>query len=153
VTVSQLWLFLTPAFGPGAQRFGPIVIGSALGLFAAGATTGFLIIPLTVSFFTRFQGSDIQLLPFASEYVGFVALILMIFGLSFELPLALVGLSAVGITSSRWLASRRLVFFFGVFLFATVETPGADWISPLILGVILYILFEASIVVSRLLGK
>ena len=100
-----------------------------------------------------FQSSNVQFLPFASEYVGFVALILVVFGLSFELPLALVGLSAVGITSSRWLASKRLMFFFGLFLFATVVTPGADWISPLILGSILYVLFELSILVSRFLGR
>jgi sec-independent protein translocase protein TatC len=153
VTISQLWLFLAPAYGPSARRYGPIVIGSALGLFVAGATTGFLVIPLAVNFFTTFQGSDIQLLPFASEYVGFVSLILVVFGLSFELPLVLVGLSAAGITSSRWLASKRLAFFFGVFLFATVATPGADWISPLILGGILYVLFELSILISRFLGK
>lgn len=153
VTVSQLWLFLAPAFGPGAHRYGPLVVASALGLFAAGATTGFLVIPLAVSFFVGFQGSDIQLLPFAGEYVGFVSLILVVFGLSFELPLVLVGLSAAGITSARWLASKRLMFFFGVFLFAMVGTPGADWISPLILGGILYVLFEASILISRLLGK
>lgn len=153
VTVSQFWAFLAPAFGPGANRYGPIVIGSALALFTAGATTGFLVIPLAVSFFTTYQGSDVQLLPFASEYVGFVALILVVFGVSFELPLALVGLSAAGITSSRWLASKRLTFFFGIFIFATVATPGADVISPLILGGILYVLFEASILISRLLGK
>lgn len=153
VTVSQIWLFLAPAFGSGARRFGPLVISSALGLFVAGVITGFLVIPLAVSFFTTYQDSDVQLLPFASEYVGFVALILVVFGLSFELPLVLVGLSAGGITSSRWLASKRLMFFFGVFLFATVATPGADWVSPLILGGILYVLFEASVLISRLLGE
>lgn len=153
VTVSQLWAFLAPAFGPSANRYGPIVIGSALGLFVAGATTGFLVIPLAVSFFTKFQSSDVQLLPFASEYVGFVSLILIVFGLSFELPLVLVGLTSAGITSARWLASKRLTFFFGVFIFATVATPGADWISPLILGSILYVLFEASILLSRLIGR
>jgi sec-independent protein translocase protein TatC len=153
VTLSQLWLFLAPAFGPRAGRFGPLVISSALGLFTAGAVTGFLVIPLTVRFFTGFQGTDVQLLPFASDYVGFVSLILMVFGASFELPLVLVGLSVGGITSSRWLASRRLAFFFAVFLFATVVTPGADWISPLILGSILYLLFEVSILICRWLGK
>jgi sec-independent protein translocase protein TatC len=119
----------------------------------AGATTGFLVIPLAITFFTKFQGSDVQLLPFANEYVGFVALILVVFGLSFELPLVLVGLSAARITSPRWLASKRLVFFFGVFVFATVVTPGADLVSPLILGGILYLLFEISILISRLIGR
>ena len=153
VTLYQLWGFVAPAFGAGPNRYGPLFIGSGLGLFAAGATTGFLVIPLAVSFFVKFQSSDLQLLPFANEYVGFVALILIVFGLSFELPLVLVSLSAVGITSSRWLASKRLVAFFGCFVFATVVTPGADFVSPLILGGILYVLFESSILISRFIGK
>jgi sec-independent protein translocase protein TatC len=153
VTFFQLWGFVAPAFGPAASRYGPIFIGSGLGLFAAGATTGFLVIPLAISFFVKFQSSDLQLLPFASEYVSFVALILVVFGISFELPLVLVSLTALGITSSRWLASKRIAAFFACFVFATVVTPGADWVSPLILGGILYVLFELSIVISRLLGK
>ena len=74
-------------------------------------------------------------------------------GISFELPLALVSLSALGITSSRGLAQKRLYAFFGIFIFSTIVTPGADWISPLILGSILYVFYEASIVVSRFMGK
>lgn len=106
-----------------------------------------------ISFFTKFRGSDVQVLPFANEYVGFVSLILVVFGISFELPLVLVGLSAARIISSRWLSSKRLMFFFGIFVFATVITPGADFISPLILGGILYVLFECSIIISRLIGR
>jgi len=153
VTLYQLWGFLAPAFGAVTNRYAPIFIGSGLGLFTAGAATGFFVIPLAVTFFAKFQSSDLQILPFANEYVSFVALILMVFGLSFELPLVLVSLSAVGVTSSRWLASKRLVAFFACFVFATVVTPGADLVSPLILGGILYMLFELSIAVSRLIGK
>jgi len=45
------------------------------------------------------------------------------------------------------------MFFFGIFVFATVITPGADFISPLILGGILYVIFECSIIISRLIGR
>lgn len=153
VTVYQLWRFMAPAFGAGANRWAPIWMLSALLLFSAGAITGYFVIPLAISFFTKFQGPDVTILPFASEYVGFVSLILLVFGVSFELPLVLVSLTAIGITSSHWLASKRIYFFFGIFAAATVITPGADWVSPLILGAILYVLFEASLIVSRLLGK
>ena len=153
VTTTQLWGFLAPAFGPEANGYGPLVIGSALGLFLAGATTGFLVIPLAVAFFAGFHSADLRFLPFANEYVGFVSLILIIFGISFELPLVLVGLSAARIISSRSLASKRIAFFFGIFIFATIATPGADVVSPLILGGIMYVLFELSILVSRLIGR
>lgn len=153
VTVYQLWAFVAPAFGSGANRWAPVWMVSALALFLAGAFTGFEVIPLAISFFTKFQSPDVKILAFATEYVNFIALILIVFGISFELPLVLVSLTAAGVTSSNWLASKRIYFFFGVFIFSTVATPGADWISPLILGSILYVLYEASILVSRLIGK
>jgi sec-independent protein translocase protein TatC len=153
VTIYQLWAFVSPACGAQASRVGPLVMLSALVLFAAGVVTGYEVVPLALQFFGKFENQDLQVLPFASEYIGFIALILLVFGLSFELPLVLVSLSAIGLTSSRWLARKRVHFFFGIFIFSTVATPGADAVSPLILGTILYVLFELSILVSRLIGK
>jgi sec-independent protein translocase protein TatC len=153
VTVWQSWAFVAPAFGRGANRWAPLWMLSALVLFAGGALTGYFIIPLALGFLTQFQTANIRTLVFASNYIGFVMVILVVFGLSFELPLVLVSLTSVGITSSRWLASKRVYAFFAIFLFSTVVTPGADLVSPLILGGILYVLFEVSILVSRLLGK
>ncbi len=153
VTLWQIWGFIAPAFGPKANRFAPIVIFTALFLFASGATTAYFVMPLAIKFFAGFQSGDIQVIPFASDYVSFITLIILVFGISFELPLVLVSLTTIGVTSSGWLAKKRAFFFFGVFIFATVATPGADWISPLILGGILYFLYEISILISRLLGK
>ena len=153
VTLWQMWLFVAPAFGPRANRWGPIWMLSALTLFTGGVVVGYFVIPLAIKFFGGFQGNGVGFLLFASNYIGFITLVLLVFGISFELPLALVSLSAAGITSSQWLSSKRLLFFFGIFIFATVATPGADWISPLILGSILYVLFEVSILVSRAIGK
>jgi len=153
VTLWQIWGFIAPAFGPKANRYAPIAVFTALFLFASGATTAYFVMPLAIKFFAGFQSAEIGIIPFASEYVSFITLIILVFGISFELPLVLVSLTSIGITSSSWLASKRAFFFFGVFIFATVATPGADWISPLILGGILYFLYEISILVSRLLGK
>jgi sec-independent protein translocase protein TatC len=153
VTTYQLWGFVAPAFGPRANRWAPLWISSAIVLFTAGGVTGYFVIPLALGFFNSFTGPNIQPLITANEYLGFFALILAVFGVSFELPLALVSLSAAGITSSKWLAAKRLHFLFGIFVFSTLITPGADLISPLILGAIMYALFEVSIVVSRLIGK
>ncbi|MBV9280477.1 MAG: twin-arginine translocase subunit TatC [Chloroflexi bacterium] len=152
VTLYQLWGFLAPAFGRGANLWAPLWIGSALLLFAAGAATGFFVVPLALKFFSNFQG-DVQVIPNASDYVSFLALILIVFGISFELPLVVVSLSAVGLVSSRALAAKRLHAFFGCFIFSTIATPGADLVSPIILGAILYVLYELGVLVSRLIGK
>jgi sec-independent protein translocase protein TatC len=153
VTVYEVWAFVAPAFGEGANRWGPVIITTSILLFLAGVVTGYEVIPLAIKFFLGFDTSNLQILPFASQYVGFVALILVVFGISFELPVVLVSLSALGITSSGWLWGKRAHFFFGIFVFSTVITPGADPISPIVLGVILYILYLGSVVVSRAIGK
>jgi sec-independent protein translocase protein TatC len=153
VTLYQVWAFVSPAFGGKASRVGPLIITSALALFATGVVTGYEVVPLALQFFGKFEDQNLQVLPFASEYIGFISLILLVFGLSFELPLVLVSMSAIGITSSRRLSSKRVHFFFGIFIFATVATPGADAVSPIILGSILYVLFELSILISRFIGK
>lgn len=153
VTIYEVWAFVAPAFGPRANRWGPAIILSSLTLFLAGVVTGYEVIPLAVKFFVGFETQDIRILPFASQYVGFVALILVVFGISFELPIVLVSLSALGIISSTWLWSKRAHFFFGIFIFSTVVTPGADPVSPIVLGVILYVLYLVSIGVSKAIGK
>jgi sec-independent protein translocase protein TatC len=153
VTMYQVWAFVAPAFGAKANRVAPIAITTAIVLFAAGVVTGYEVVPLALQFFGKFEDSNLKVIPFASEYIGFISLILLVFGVSFELPLVLVSLSAIGITSSRWLGRKRAHFFFGIFIFSTVATPGADAVSPIILGAILYVLFEISILVSRLIGK
>jgi Sec-independent protein secretion pathway component TatC len=61
-------------------------------------------------------------------------------------------LSIAGVTNSGWLWRKRVIAFFVIFALATVITPGADWISPLILGAILFGLYLLSIVVAKALG-
>ncbi len=153
VTMYQVWGFVAPAFGSKANRVAPIVITTALVLFAAGVVTGYEVVPLALQFFGKFEDQNLQIIPFASDYIGFISLILLVFGVSFELPLVLVSMTAIGITSSRWLGRKRAHFFFGIFIFSTIATPGADAVSPIVLGAILYVLFELSILVSRLIGK
>jgi len=67
VTIYQVWAFIAPAFGPKANRYGPLWMISALVLFLLGAFTGYLVFPLAIKFFSGFQGNlGIQILPFAS---------------------------------------------------------------------------------------
>lgn len=154
VTVYQIWAFIAPAFGPKANRYAPIWMVSAVVLFLLGALTGYLVFPLAIKFFAQFQTSlGIEILPFANQYLSFITLVLAVFGVSFELPLALVTLAAAGITSSSWLWSKRVHAFFAVFIFSTIVTPGADPISPLILGGILFFLYLLAVAVSRAIGK
>jgi len=84
---------------------------------------------------------------------GLVATLFLVFGLVMEYPIVLVLLSKVGIlTSARLRGSRRLVILV-ITVVSAVATPGGDPISPLVLGLTMYALYEFSIVLIRLGGR
>jgi len=70
-----------------------------------------------------------------------------------EFPIVLVLLSKVGIITSARLASNRRLVIVGITVFAVVVTPGGDPISPSVLGVVMYVLFEFSIRLVRWTGR
>jgi sec-independent protein translocase protein TatC len=152
ILVFQGWGFIVPALPARFYRLGPFVMISAIVLFLAGAITGFEVMPLAINFFIGQASSSTTFVADAPSYVSFVSLIIVVFGVSFELPLVLVLLSVVGITNSGWLWRKRVIAFFIIFAASAIITPGADWISPLVLGAILYVLYLVSIVVAKLLG-
>jgi len=87
------------------------------------------------------------------SYIEFLSTLFLAFGVLMEFPILLVGLSRVGIvTSDRLRRARRLVIL-GIALFAAVVTPGGDLVSPTVLGLSLYILFEGTIVFIRRTGR
>lgn len=152
VILTQVWGFLAPALPRGLYRYGPYVVIAGIVLFAAGAVTAYEVMPLAINFFIGQGGQLVTVLADGSSYISFVTLIVLVFGVSFEMPLVLVMLSLAGITNSRWLWRKRVIAFFIIFAVTAIITPGADFISPLVLGAILFVLYLVSILVARLLG-
>jgi sec-independent protein translocase protein TatC len=152
VILWECWAFVVPALPGNFYRYGPYVVGSGMLLFIVGAATAYEVMPLAIGFFVGQAGGLVTMLPDGASYISFVTLIVLVFGISFELPLILVMLSMVGVTNSGWLWKKRVIAFFVIFAFATIITPGADWISPLILGAILFGLYLISIVVAKAIG-
>jgi sec-independent protein translocase protein TatC len=82
-----------------------------------------------------------------------VTSLFLAFGVLMEFPILLVGLSRVGIvTSDRLRRSRRLVILV-IAIFSAVATPGGDLVSPFVLGLTLYVLFEGTILFIRRTGR
>ena len=75
------------------------------------------------------------------------------FGLVMEYPIVLVLLSKVGILTSARLRSSRRVVILAIAVISAVVTPGGDPISPTVLGVTMYLLYELSIVLIRVGGR
>ena len=103
-----------------------------------------------MGFLLGFQSADLHALITADNYFSFVGTIFLAFGLTMEFPIILVLLSKVGIiTSKRLRSSRRLVILGICAIFATVVTPGGDLVSPTVLGIVMYILYELSIILVK----
>ena len=97
--------------------------------------------------------ADVSYLPDISELVSFVLIMTIGFGLVFELPVVLFVLGMVRIISSRWLYKRRPYWFLALAIVANFLTPGVDPLTPMIMFVPLYIFFEATALLLKLLGR
>lgn len=153
VLLWQLWRFISPGLTPKERRTILPWIPAALFFFALGVAIAYVILPFAAQFLLSFQTEDLQALLTVREYFDFVTTLFLAFGLLMEFPIILVGLSRVGIVTSQRLRRARRMVILGIAVFAAVVTPGGDPISPLVLGITMYILFELSVIVIRRSGR
>ncbi len=147
VILWQLWGFIKPGLRSSERRFAGPFLASALLLFAIGATFAYLVMPVGLSFLANFLGGNAEFLPDLNAYLSFFTLLIVVFGLTFELPIAVVMLGLLGIVSSKKLRAQRKAIWVGIVFVSLVVTPGADPFTPAALLVPLIALFEASILV------
>lgn len=147
VILWQVWTFVSPGLRPVERRFAAPFVASALVLFGVGATFAYLVMPIGLNFLAGFLGSNATFLPDLNAYLNFFTLLIVVFGVTFELPIAIVLLGLLGIVSSRWLSRRRKGIWVGIVFVSLVVTPGADPFTPTALFVPLIALFEVSILV------
>ncbi len=142
VLLWHIWRFVAPGLTERERRAVLPWIPAALVFFALGVSIAYVVMPFAAQFLLSFVGPEITPLLSVKEYFDFATTLFLAFGILMEFPILLVGLSRVGIvTSSRLRRSRRMVIL-AIAIFAAVATPGGDLISPVILGLTLYVLFE-----------
>lgn len=147
VVLWQAWTFVRPALSARERRIVGPVVASGLLLFAAGATFAYLVMPVGLRFLATFLGSNATYFPDVNEYLSFFSLLILAFGITFELPVVVLVLGLAHVTGSRALRRRRRAVWVGIIAVALVVTPGADPFTPTLLAVPLIALFEASVVV------
>ena len=147
VILWQVWSFIAPGLKPAERKFAWPFIVSAVLLFAVGGGFAYFVMPIGLNFLAGFLSSNATFLPDLNSYLTVVTLLIVIFGATFELPIAIILLGLLGIVSSRFLRARRKGIWVGIIFVALVVTPGADPFTPTALLIPLIVLFEASIVV------
>lgn len=151
VTSWQVWRFVTPGLHRNEKRYVVPFVAASLVLFAAGACLAVVSLPHALRFLGSVGGPTLQQIYDPSKYVGLVTALMAVFGLTFEFPVVLVALELAGVVSTSKLASWRRWAIVLIVTGAAIITPSGDPLSMLALAVPLYLFYEISIILGRLL--
>jgi sec-independent protein translocase protein TatC len=159
ILLYQVWAFVAPGLTPGERKTVRPWIPLALLFFAMGVAIAYFVLPYAIAFlfsFTDAPGCVTNCLvaqPAAGPYFDFVTTLFLVFGLIMEFPILLIGLSRVGVVTSKRLTSSRRMIILGIAVFAAIATPGGDLISPIVLGGTMYVLFELTVLFIKRSGR
>ena len=147
----QAWAFVAPGLYKHARRLILPLMASSIVLFYGGVAFAYYVVfPLMFGFFTAVAPSGVAVMTDISSYLDFVLALFFAFGLAFEVPIATVLLVWAGFTTPEKLVQKRPYVLLGAFVLGMLLTP-PDVISQTLLAVPVYILFEAGIVMARVM--
>lgn len=149
VIIYQVWAFLSPALHRHEKKVViPVIIGAVL-LFVGGvALAWFWVIPMMLAFLMTFQVESLQAMITASGYFSFVTTLALTFGITFELPMLILALAALGLVTPQFLSRFRPYAFVLSFLLSAFVTPGDIFLATLALTAPLYLLYELSVLMT-----
>jgi len=145
IILYQTWAFISPGLYQHEKKHAVPFIGAGLLLFLAGITVGYLVLQYPVSFLVTFASENFVEMISAGSYFKFVGFFLLAFGIVFEIPLILTFLSIAGLVTVDMLKKKRSVVHVSLWIASTLLMPGGDIYSPIIMGVVMSALYEASI--------
>jgi len=153
VILYQVWAFVAPGLYKKERHFAFPLLATSIVLFFAGmAFAYYVLFPLIFTFVSAFTPDSVNYQPDMTLYVSFVMMVVLVFGLAFETPVATVLLVWTGLTTPEKLGKARPYVFLGAFVVGMLLTP-PDIISQTMLAVPVYLLFELGIIMSRVFSK
>jgi sec-independent protein translocase protein TatC len=153
VWLYQLWRFITPGLNPKERKYAiPFVLASVL-LFIMGAAVAFLTLEPALKFLIQVGGPSQSPLFTSDRYLTLVSLMVVAFGVSFEFPVVLVFLLLARVLKTSQLRHFRRWAIVLIVTFAAVITPSQDPYSLFFMAVPMYIFYEASIIIGRIMKR
>ncbi len=149
----QIWAFILPGLHPSERRWSRIFAAVAGPLFIAGVAVGYYVLPRGLEVLLGFTPGQLESLVEFGEYFSFFSRMLLVFGVSFEIPLFVIMLSLAGVVSGRKLGEYRPWIVLGTFVFAAAATPSTDPFSMLMLATPMTVLFLVSEVIARVIDR
>jgi sec-independent protein translocase protein TatC len=153
VWLFELWRFITPGLNPNEKRYAVPFIVSSILLFALGAYIALLTLPKALEFLLDIGGSQLRPELTADKYLGLVSLMIVAFGVAFEFPVVLVFLLLARVLTTQQLRRWRRPAILIIVVFAAVITPSQDPYSLFAMAVPMYIFYELSIIIGRVLKR
>lgn len=149
VILYQSWAFISPAlYQREKSLIKPLFIVS-LSLFYIGLLFAFgIVCPLALSFFYHFAPDNITVLTDLSSYYGFIFRMMLVFGLSFQIPIVIFLLLRLQIVSVSQLAQKRRMIIIGCLIVGMLLTP-PDVVSQVLLAIPLFLLFELGMLLHK----
>jgi sec-independent protein translocase protein TatC len=149
----QVWAFVAPGLYIHEKRLVlPLVFASSV-LFLTGMSFAyFLVFPVVFKFMASIAPEGVAWMTDIDKYLSFVLTTFVAFGVTFEVPVAVIVLVRVGVVSIEKLKEIRPYVIVGAFVIGAIFTP-PDVISQVMLAVPLWFLYELGIVAARFVGR
>lgn len=153
VVLWQVWSFILPALHKREKKVFTLFVVVSLVTFLMGISFCFFVIyRMAVAFLLRFAGPELTPMLTIGQYVSFTIAFMIPFGLVFQLPLVAYCLTSLGVLKHEFLKRSRKYAVLVILIIASLLTP-ADLLSTFAMGIPMYILFEASILVARIVER
>ena len=150
----ELWFFVSPGLYRKEKKLVlPMVLSSTVLFFLGVLFAYFIVIPFALQFFMEFQTYSLLPLISLGSYLSFFLSFVLVFGLAFNLPVLLTGLVVLKVIGASFLVSQRKLVIVLIFILAAVLTPTADIFTQCILALPLWLLFEGSVLIAKVIEK
>ncbi|MFE9094674.1 twin-arginine translocase subunit TatC [Streptomyces sp. NPDC007264] len=150
VWLYQLWAFVAPGLHRHEKKYALAFVGTGVPLFLAGAYFAYRVLPTTARVLIGFTPNGVSNLLPLDDLLDLVTRMVIVFGLSFELPLLLVMLNLTGVISGRRMLGWWRAMILGITVFAAVATPSTDPLTMLALAAPIWVLYFGAVLFSLL---
>ena len=150
VWLSQIWRFITPGLLKNERRYSFIFVTVAVVLFVCGAALAYFVLDQGLLVLMS-MGSEVQIAALSGgDYYGFLLALIVVFGVSFEVPLIVIMLNLVGVLRYEHIQGKRRIIVVVIFIFSAVMTPSQDPFSMSVLALAICLLVEMAFQFCRI---
>lgn len=155
VWLHQVWSFIVPGLLAKEKKWARIFVGVATPLFLAGVVTGYLLLPKGIGVLVGFtpENEDLLNLLRMEEFLGFMTRVVLVFGISYLIPLVMLLLNFLGVITSAQMKRFRPFIILIAFIFAAVATPTTDPFSMIAMALPMTILLMITEQIAKVSEK